>query len=229
MKDDANPFVVPGRTRSVESTRTPPDPTTSTRDAEGCRQGSNPFRWVVPDKPTSTGQEGALDNESNPTTLVSSPAVPTLVSSDGDGDHATTQINNNDALDRTRWSVGQDPIMTSPAHETEGPSIPRRTIPVGAVRLLEDHDNEDDDRTSVNGHSEDEAIWTGPVETGDRRVDDHTPEEDNGVSASGGVYTLDSTRLREGVQIGTVKRELLDYKPRTRRADRKSTRLNSSH
>lgn len=102
-----------------------------TRDASPAPQGSanhTPFVWGVPNKPTKTGQEVDLDNES-PHPSVKSPA-----SSDhgnGDGDHGSTRINGNN--DRTRDGrdnhdapvfpfrpVDLNPGTTSPTHKTEG-------------------------------------------------------------------------------------------------------------
>ena len=234
MKDDfytpdpRNPFVVPGQGNPEPKTRrTPPElPVPSTTESR--RQGStnhNPFVWVVPNKPTRPGQEVDLDNESPHPTREHSPAVPTLVSSDGDGDHDSTQINNNDALDRLVQPVGQDPTQYPKTEVHSNPTGLTHPNPNhGYVRLLEDHDEfADDDPFILNGHSEDESvppdddsfIWTGPVETGDR---DATLGDATRVTVDdGGVYAVDSTRLREGVQIGTVKRELLDYRPRSKR------------
>ena len=157
-EQESNPFIVPGHERS-ESKSTIGGPQTRikpfTTDAIGAKEGScvthdrtdgparshptrtaspsqqgsvnhTPFVWGVPNKPTKTGQEVDLDNES-PHPSVKSPA-----SSDhgnGDGDHRSTQINDND--DRTRdyhndndalaspfRPVGLNPTMTSPTHET---------------------------------------------------------------------------------------------------------------
>ena len=227
--DPRSPFVVPGQGNPEPNASTPqcasPTPRTPT----------NPFRWVVPDKPTSTGQEGNLDNESNPTTRVKSPAVPTLVSSDGDGDHDSTQINNNDALDRTRWSVGQDPTMRADSPKTEGATQSNPLINPnpnhGYVRLLDDRDDEDDDRTSRTGHSEDERSLPPDDDSFgniNRVLDDETDGDSDSTGTrvdDHGTYAVDSTRLREGVQIGTVKRELLDYNPKARRAPRQQSRL----
>ena len=245
-----NPFMVPGPVRADPKSTidTHHDPT-PTRDAETRPVGSmnhNPFVWVVP--------SGATGNES--------PAVKTLVSGDGDNkptrrtdhnDRASDDHNNNDALDRTRWSVGQDPTMRADSPKTEGATQSNPLINPnpnhGYVRLLDDRDDEDDDRTSRTGHSEDESVtldetlcpagWVddgghvtgddddlgGSTEThggdGDRLLARHNVT----VSDDGG-NRVDSTRLREGVQIGTVKRELLDYRPRSkRRAPRQQSRI----
>ena len=107
----------------------------------------------------------------------------------------------------------------------------------GSVRLLEDHDTltgyvDDDDPFILNGHSEDEQ--PSPDETlfilnGGLRVDevpggdrDATLGDATRVSTGvlGGNGIIDQGQLREGVQIGTVKRELLDYRPKPRRASR---------
>ena len=259
MKDNANdttrsPFVVPGQDNPEPKTRstTHHDPTTSTP--------TNPFRWVVPDKPTSTGQEGNLDNESNPTALVSSPAVP--AKTHGDATHVIPQRNDND--DRTPDGSNDHNLLDRPDQprrlnlslravypKTEGHSIPRASkdsIPtVDYSGLLDDIATptgygDDDDPFGRTGHSEDEPlmpdddsfIWTGPVDEteGDRddggvRVDDQGPSH-NGVSTGvpGGNGIIDQGQLREGVQIGTVKRELLDYRPRSkRRTPRQQSRL----
>ena len=226
MKDDANattrsPFVVPGQGNPEPKAASTPQcasPTTSTP--------TNPFRWVVP--------SGATGNES-----------PALPGHDHGTSHKSTQINDNDA----HGQAGQ----------------PRRLNPVGSSRLLDDHDDEDDDRTSVNGHSEewqpieDGTPWPGGTGdddgghvTGDdddrtSRTETHGGDGDrllaqlehessrsttttlttrsNVTVSDDGGNRVDSTRLREGVQIGTVKRELLDYRPRTRRTHKKQSRL----
>lgn len=278
-----NPFVVPGSARAepkstIDTHQAGPVPSTT----ESRRQGSrNPFVWVVPNKPTSTGQEGNLDNESNPMRLDSEPDS----QSHDHGDPPTLVIpqrTNNDARTRTGQPRRTIPEQShpNPKTKTEGPSIPRRTIPTGVdySGLLDDHD--DDDRTSVNGHSEewqpieDGTPWPGGTGDDDDHVtgDDETPFVLNGVlrvDETGGrddaqlgdplsrvstrphggdgdqpmttnprrsnvtvsdsvSYAMDSSRLREGVQIGTVKRELLDYNPKApkaRRTHKKQPRL----
>lgn len=232
-----NPFVVPGAKRSVESTSNTQNP--PTREDPPAQQGSmvhNPFRWVVPNG-SVTGAE------SNPSTLVSSPALPGH--DHGDAPQQSTQINNNPT---TR------PVPETGVHS----SIPRRTNPVdysglldGRNDLTEDVDD-DDDPFILNGHSEDESptgedsfIWTGPVDEtdgdpqsrvstrphggdGDRLLAQLEHEStgstmttlttrSNVTVREAGVYAVDSSRLREGVQIGTVKRELIEYRPRAKR------------
>lgn len=241
MKDNANdttrpspnPFMVPGPARfaSNESTSNTQNPPTSTTESR--RQAThNQFRWVVP------SEEGNLDNESNLETRVSSPALPGH--DHGDAPQQSTQINDNDALDRlvqprrtipTQYPKTEGPTqstgLTNPNPETEGAKevtgnrivSARRTIPTSGYR------DDDDDRTSITGHSEDEqpneTPWpgvTGDDETpfipsmGVRSVDETGDRDDDHR-----VYAVDSTRLREGVQIGTVKRELIDYRPRSKR------------
>ena len=207
MKDDANattrsPFVVPGQGNPEPNASTPQCASPTTRTP------TNPFRWVVP--------SGATGNES-----------PALPGHDHGPSHKSTQINDNDA----HGQAGQ----------------PRRLNPVGSVRLLDDHDDEDDDRTSVNGHSEewqpieDGTPWPGGTgdDGGHVTGDDETPFVLNGVlrvdetggrddatlgdgprvstGVLGGTVSIDLNQLREGVQIGTVKRELIDYRPRSKR------------
>ena len=266
MKDNANdttrnPFMVPGHARlepksTIDTHQAPP-----ASDAESRRQGRlihTPFRWVVPDKPTSTGQEGLLEVESNPTTLVNSPTLPGHDHGDPQS-HVIPQRTDNDALDRTGQPRRLNPEQSHPNPKTEGHSHPtdhncNPNPDQGSVRLLEDHDTltgyGDDDPFGINGHSEDESptpdetpfILNGGLrvdEVPGVRDDDHGPSH-HGVSTGshggdgdrllarhnvtvsddGGSYAMDSSRLREGVQIGTVKRELLDHRPRTRRAPR---------
>ena len=160
-KHGSNPFIVPGHERS-ESKSTIGDPQTRikpfTTDAIGAKEGSvdqhdrtdgpqehptrtaspsrqgdvhhTPFVWGVPNKPTKAEQEADLGNEIN------QPSVKSPASSDhgnGDGDHRSTQINDND--DRTRDGrdnhdapvfpfrpVDLNPGTTSPTHKTEGGS-----------------------------------------------------------------------------------------------------------
>ena len=68
------------------------------------------------------------------------------------------------------------------------------------------------------------------VSTGSHGGDGDQPMTTNprrsNVTVSDSVsYAMDSSRLREGVQIGTVKRELLDYRPKARRTPRPASRL----
>ena len=256
MKDNANdptrnPFVVPGQDNPEPKTRstTHPDPTI-TRDDETRRQGSNPFRWVVPSRGVVTGD--------------SSPALPGHDHGDGDpqshvipqrtdhDDRTPDYHNDNDALAGPFQPVGQDPTQYP---KTEGHSIPRASkdsIPtVDYSGLLDDIATptgygDDDDPFGINGFNEE---WQptpdddsfGRIEEshggdGDRLLSQLEHESTGStmttltrrsnvtVSDDGGVYAVDSTRLREGVQIGTVKRELIDYRPKARRTPRQKTR-----
>ena len=220
MKDNANdttrsPFVVPGQDNPEPKTRstTHHDPTTSTP--------TNPFRWVVPNG-SVTG------NESPQPQLVSSTPNP---KTEGDAGVTGNRIVS---------------ARASKINPTSG---------VDYVRLLDDRDDEDDDPFGITGHSEEWPVppdddLVGNInrvlddEVPGVRVDDHGPSH-HGVSTGshggdgdrllarhnvtvsddGGSYAVDSSRLREGVQIGTVKRELIEYRPRSkRRAPRQKTR-----
>ena len=231
LKDDSNPFVVPGAKRSVESTSNTQDPT-PTRDAESRRQGSmihNPFRWVVPDKPTSTGQEGNRINESRPTTSVSSPALPGQDHGDPQSHMIPQRTDHNDNLNPTPGDSMLVPSATNP----QPVEIPQSTGLInpnpGRDTLTEDWDD-DDDRTSrieeSHGVTEGDRHRQLEHESTGSTMTTLTRRSNVTVSDDGGVYAVDSTRLREGVQIGTVKRELLDYRPRSkRRPPRQKTRL----
>ena len=234
--DPRNPFVVPGQGNPEPKTRRTPPALPVPSTTESRRQGStnhNPFVWVVPNKPTRPGQEVDLDNESPHPTREHSPAVPTLVSSDGDGNHDSTQINNNDALDRLVQPVGQDPTQYPKTEVHSNPTGLTHPNPNhGYVRLLEDHDEfaDDDDPFILNGHSEDESVPPDEDSFGNinRVLDDETDGDSDSTGdrvETLGTYAVDSTRLREGVQIGTVKRELRDYNPKARRAPRQQSRL----
>ena len=273
-----NPFMVPGPSNpepksTIDTPQALPVPNTT----ESRRQGSNPFVWVVPNKPTSTGQEGNLDNESNPTTYVNSPAVSAHDHSDPQSHEPTRRTDHNDnALDRLNPTVGSSLVPSAPNPKTEGHSIPRASKASGPTvdysGLLDGiatptEDGDDDDPFgNINGHSEDEAptlrgedsfIWTGPgTETdgdsdsngglrvatlgpshrgvstgshgGDVSIDlnrhnvklehdrsrinmDALTARSHVTVGDNGVYAVDSSRLREGVQIGAVKRELRDF------------------
>lgn len=228
-----NPFVVPGPGSAEPKTRRTPQATPTTRTP------TNPFRWVVP-------SEGSGNESPAVKTLVSGDGnnEPTRRTDHND---RTSDDHNNNALDSTGRPVAQDPEQSHPNPKTEGQSGPRRrrTIPTSGY-----HDDEDDDLVIWTGHSEDEPlmpdddsfIWTGPVDEtdgdsdatlgdahrvstrphggdGDRLLTTN-PRRSNVTVSDSVSYAMDSSRLREGVQIGTVKRELLDYRPRTRRTPR---------
>lgn len=239
-----SPFVVPGHgIPEPQPRRTPQGPT---RDAG---TNHNPFRWVVPseevghESPALPGQDHIIiDHEPTQRT---------------DHNDRTSDGHNNDALDRTGQPRRLNP-MINPVPETgDHSSIPKPTIQTsGYGRLLDDRDDEDDDRTSVNGHSEDKAIpplmdsfgninrvlddETASLSdsTGDRDATLGDPQSRVSTGSHGGdgdqpmttsprrsnvtvsdsvSYAMDSSRLREGVQIGTVKRELIEYRPRVKR------------
>ena len=190
-----NPFVVPGPGRAEPKTRIDTHQARiPTRDDESRRQGSNPFRWVVP------CCEEAVTGES-------SPAVPLLVNGDGDATHMSTRRtdhndrpsddHNNNALDRLGL-VGSSLVPSTPPSKTEGDTQSTGlTHPnPGRDTLTEDWDDDD--------HGDGNRVSTGVL---------------------GGNGIIDLNQLREGVQIGTVKRELIDYRPRSkRRTNKKQSR-----
>ena len=131
----------------------------------------------------------------------SSPALPGH--DHGDAPQQSTQINNNDdALDHLDQPVPPDDdpfVWTGPVDETGD-----RDATLG-----------DATRVSTGSHGGD---GDSPMTTNPRRS--------NVTVSDSGSYAVDSSRLREGVQIGTVKRELIEYRPRSkRRAPRQKTRL----
>lgn len=248
-----SPFVVPGHgIPEPQPRRTPQGPT---RDAG---TNHNPFRWVVPSE--EVGHESPAVPAQDHIIIDHEPTQRT------DHNDRTSDGHNNDALDRTGQPRRTIPT-TRPVPETgDHSSIPKiPTIPTsGYGRLLDDRDDEDDDRTSVNGHSEDERVpplmdsfgninrvlddeTDGDSDsTGDRDATLGDPQSRVSTGAHGGdgdqpmttsprrsnvtvsdsvSYAMDSSRLREGVQIGTVKRELIEYRPKARRTPRQTRRL----
>ena len=242
----SNPFVVPGNKRSAESTiggsqtrikpfttdaigakegsvdqhdRTDGPQEQLTRTASPSQQGSanhTPFVWGVPNKPTKTGQEVDLDNES-PHPSVKSPA-----SSDhgnGDGDHRSTQINDNDdrtsdyhndndALASPFHPVGLNPTMTSPTHETGDSSYQadhsnpthRTEIggndTVGTIGHLNHTDHHDQRSQQAVADLHEHKVLGDQPEVSDSHLDLQTDVEFHG-SAPTGVLDVDHHSIKQ--------------------------------
>lgn len=243
----SNPFIVPGHERSESKStiggsqtrikhptrgdtgvkkgsvdqhdRTDGPQEHPTRSTSPSRQGSanhTPFVWGVPNKPTKTGQEVDLDNEIN------HPSVKSSASSDhgnGDGDHRSTQINDNDdrmsdghndndALASPFQPVGLNPTMTSPTHETGDGSYqadhsnPTHETEIGgnASGSTIGHSNHTDhhnqrSQQSVADLHEHKVLGDQP-EVPDSHSDLHTDVESHG-SASTGVLDVDHHPIKQ--------------------------------
>ena len=170
----------------------------------------------MPNKPTKTGQEVDLDNES-PHPSVKSPA-----SSDhdhGDGDHRSTQINDND--DRTSDGrgnhdapvfpfrpVGLNPTMTSPTHETGDSSYQadhsnpthRTEIggndTVGTIGHLNHTDHHDQRSQQAVADLHEHKVLGDQPEVPDSHLDLHTDVESHG-SAPTGVLDVDHHPIKQ--------------------------------
>lgn len=243
----SNPFIVPGHERSESKstiggpqTRIKPFTTDAigakegsvdqpnrtdgpqehpTRDASPAPQGSanhTPFVWGVPNKPTKTGQEVDLDNES-PHPSVKSPA-----SSDhgnGDGDHRSTQINDNDdrtsdyhndndALASPFRPVGLNPTMTSPTHETGDSfyqadhSNPTHETEiggndtVGTIGHLNHTDHHDQRSQQAVADLHEHKVLSDQPEVPDSHSDLYTDVESHG-SAPTGVLDVDHHPIKQ--------------------------------
>ena len=243
----SNPFIVPGHERSESKstiggsqTRIKPFTTDAigakegsveshdrtdgpqehpTRTASPSQQGSanhTPFVWGVPNKPTKTGQEVDLDNESNP------PSVKSPASSDhgnGDGDHRSTQINDNDnrtsdyhndndALASPFRPVGLNPTMTSPIHETgdssyqadHSNSTHRTEIggndTVGTIGHLNHTDHHDQRSQQAVADLHEHKVLGDQPEVPDSHSDLHTDVESHG-SAPTGVLDVDHHPIKQ--------------------------------
>lgn len=203
-----------------------------TRTASPSLQGDvhhTPFVWGVPNKPTKTGQEADLGNES-PQPSVKSPA-----SSD------------QDSSDKSQ-NAGVDPRLGVGQTAASGVSIRRRKGNMSGVDYsglldgIEDptEDEDNDDPFGINGFNEewsptpdDDPLLGGFDDSGvdgedsgddgddddpfgingylDDEIDGGSGSTATGQDGAGGSYAVDSSKLREGVQIGTVKRELRDF------------------
>lgn len=246
-KQESNPFIVPGHERSESKstiggpqTRIKPFTTDAigakegsveshdrtdgpqehpTRDASPAPQGSanhTPFVWGVPNKPTKTGQEVDLDNEIN------HPSVKSPASSDhgnGDGDHRSTQINDNDdrtsdyhndndALASPFRPVGLNPTMTSPTHETGDSfyqadhSNPTHETEiggndtVGTIGHLNHTDHHDQRSQQAVADLHEHKVLSDQPEVPDSHSDLHTDVESHG-SAPTGVLDVDHHPIKQ--------------------------------
>ena len=203
-----------------------------TRTASPSQQGGanhTPFVWGVPNKPTKAGQEADLGNES-PQPSVKSPSS---------SDHGSSDKSQNAGVD-PRLGVWQTAASGVSIRRRKGnmSGVDYSGLLDGIEDPTEDGD--DDDPFGINGFNEEWSptpdddpslgVFDGSGVDGEDSGDDGNDDDPFGINGylddetdgdsgstatgqdgAGGSYAVDQSKLREGVQIGAVKRELRDF------------------